>query len=73
LEIPPPKVTPIDTVGAGDAFAGAFTMAIADGTNFQDALAFANAAGALATQKVGAQKALPERSQIEELARKTRS
>ena len=73
LEMPPPKVTPIDTVGAGDAFAGAFTMAIADGTNFQDALAFANAAGALATQKVGAQKALPERSQIEELARKTRS
>lgn len=73
LEMPPPKVTPIDTVGAGDAFAGAFTMAIAEGTNYQDAIAFANAAGALATQKVGAQKALPERAQIEELVRETSS
>ena len=73
VEMLPPKVTPIDTVGAGDAFAGAFTLAIAEGTNYQDTLAFANAAGALATQKVGAQKAIPERSQIEELVQGTSS
>ena len=73
VEMLPPKVTPIDTVGAGDAFAGAFTLAIAEGTNYQDTLAFANAAGALATQRVGAQKAIPERSQIEELVQGTSS
>lgn len=71
LEVLPPKVTPIDTVGAGDAFAGAFALAITEGKSYRDALTFANAAGALATQKTGAQNALPERHQIEELAAKT--
>ena len=31
LNIAPPQVTPVDTVGAGDAFAGAFTVACASG------------------------------------------
>jgi len=67
LEFLPPLMTPVDTVGAGDAFAGAFAVAIAEGMDYSKAVPFANAAGALATQRVGAQNALPERRQIEEL------
>jgi ribokinase len=61
-EVPPPQVTPIDTVGAGDSFAGAF--AIAHGEGRADAIAFANTAGALATLRHGAQPAIPTRGQI---------
>lgn len=55
-EFAPPRVTPVDTVGAGDAFAGAFAVA--------SEIAFANAAGALATLKAGAQPSIPTRAEI---------
>ncbi len=56
-EFMPPKVTPVDTVGAGDTFAGAFAVS--------NDIAFANAAGALATLKAGAQPSIPTRHEIE--------
>lgn len=55
-EFAPPQVTPVDTVGAGDTFAGAFAVA--------GDIPFANAAGALATLKAGAQPSIPTRSEI---------
>lgn len=55
-KLAPPKVTPVDTVGAGDTFAGAFTVS--------GDIAFANAAGALATLKAGAQPSIPTRAEI---------
>lgn len=55
-EFAPPKVTPVDTVGAGDTFAGAFAVS--------NDIAFANAAGALATLKAGAQPSIPTRDEI---------
>ncbi len=61
-EYVPPKVSPVDTVGAGDAFAGAFAVASSEGQ--PNAVAFANAAGALATQKAGAQPSIPWREAI---------
>ena len=64
LSIAPPQVTPVDTVGTGDAFAGAFTVASASGMPLEDAIQFANAAGALATQGVGAQHSIPKRDAI---------
>ena len=63
IEIEPPKATPVDTVGAGDTFAGAFAVASSEGR--EDAIRFANAAGALATLKAGAQPAIPTRGEIE--------
>jgi len=45
----------VDTLGAGDAFAAAFLHARLAGRAPGDALAYANAAGALATQAFGAQ------------------
>jgi ribokinase len=59
----PPQVTPVDTVGAGDTFAGAFAVASSEGR--EDAIRFANTAGALATLKAGAQPAIPTRAEIE--------
>ena len=56
VEVSPPKVTPVDTVGAGDTFAGAFAVA--------NDIAFANAAGALATLKAGAQPSIPTRDEV---------
>jgi ribokinase len=58
----PPKITPLDTVGAGDAFAGAFVVACSEGN--PNAIAFANAAGALATLKAGAQASIPRRPDV---------
>jgi ribokinase len=59
-EFAPPKVTPVDTVGAGDTFAGAFAVS--------GDISFANTAGALATLKAGAQPSIPTRSEIEAFA-----
>jgi ribokinase len=64
LELHPPTVEPVSTVGAGDSFAGAFATAIGEGRALLDAVAFANAAGSLATLKQGAQAAIPERGLI---------
>ena len=64
LNIAPPRVIPADTVGAGDAFAGAFTVASASGMPLEEAIHFANAAGALATQGRGAQTSIPGRDAI---------
>lgn len=62
VEYVPPKVSPVDTVGAGDAFAGAFAVASSEGQ--AHAVAFANAAGALATKKARAQPSIPWREAI---------
>jgi len=70
VEIAPPQVTPVDTVGAGDTFAGAFV--VASGEGMPEAIYFANAAGALATLKAGAQPSIPTRTEIQELMRASR-
>ncbi len=65
-EVPSFPVVPIDTVGAGDSFAGAYAVAVAEGLPIREAISFANAAGALATLKSGAQSAIPYRKSIHE-------
>ena len=64
-EVSPPKVSPVDTVGAGDAFAGVFALAYARGSGLWEAVRMANAAAALATLKPGAQEAIPRGREIE--------
>lgn len=59
-----PKVTPIDTTGAGDTFVGALVLAIMEGQSLQDAMNFACAAGAAATLKAGAQPSMPDREAV---------
>lgn len=58
-------VDAIDTVAAGDAFTAALAL-VWGGDTPANALRFANAAGALATTKTGAQDAMPTRRAIEQ-------
>ncbi len=65
--IPAFPVVPVDTTAAGDSFNAALAVAICEGSDFEDAVRFACAAGALATTKHGAHAATPTREEIEEL------
>lgn len=60
-----PVVKAIDTTGAGDTFTAALTLALVEGQPPAEALKFACAAGAAATQRLGAQPSLPTREQVE--------
>lgn len=64
IEVTALPITPIDTVGAGDAFAGAFAAALDQNQRFEDALKWGNVAGALACLQPGAQSSLPTHAQI---------
>jgi ribokinase len=59
-----PKVTPVDTTGAGDTFVGALVLALMEGQAREQAMAFACAAGAAATLTAGAQPSLPDRAAV---------
>ncbi|MER8484119.1 ribokinase [Mesorhizobium sp. M1322] len=59
LMLPALKITPVDTVGAGDTFCGYFAAGLSSGLPLDQALARAAAAGSLACLKPGAQPAIP--------------
>ena len=59
------RVNAVDTVGAGDAFAGALCARLAEGADLETAIRFGAAAGALATVTEGAIPSLPSRKDIE--------
>jgi len=58
------RVKVIDTTAAGDAFLGGLATGLAENKPIREALRFANAAGALATTKLGAQPSLPFRKDV---------
>ncbi len=58
------RVTPVDTTAAGDAFNGALAVMLADGRELEEAVRWANAAGALAATRRGAQPSLPARGEL---------
>jgi len=59
------KMNVIDTTAAGDAFIGALSCGLSENRPIREVLRFANAAGALATTKLGAQPSLPSRKEAE--------
>jgi ribokinase len=65
--IPPFVISPVDTTAAGDAFAGALAVRWSETDDLIEAVRFANAAGAIAATRRGAQQAMPSRKEIEEL------
>ncbi|MCR4424699.1 MAG: ribokinase [Firmicutes bacterium] len=69
IRMPAYRVNAIDSTAAGDAFIGAFTVALIDGMSIRDCLAFGSAAGALAASKPGAQASLPCLADVAALSR----
>jgi ribokinase len=65
---PAAPVAVVDTVGAGDAFSGAFAAALAGGASEEDAVRQALAAGALACSRAGGLPSMPWRDEILDLA-----
>jgi len=55
----------LDTVGAGDAFVGAFVAAMANDASLADCLRWGSVAGGLACLEPGAQDGVPDRAAIE--------
>ena len=63
--VPAQAVQVVDTTGAGDAFSGALAVALAEQRGLVEAVAFANAAAALSTTKVGTAPAMPQRAEVD--------
>lgn len=67
--LPAFHIAATDTTGAGDAFHGAFTAAIAAKKTWPDTLRYASAAGALCCTKTGARQGLADQQSINQLLR----
>jgi ribokinase len=65
--VPARPVKAVDTVGAGDTLVGALVTALAEGKPIANALAFAQAAAAIAVSRPGVQDAMPSRADVEQL------
>jgi ribokinase len=65
LTVPAPRVTAVDSTGAGDTFVGALAVALGEERPVREALAWAAAAAALSVQRAGASASMPYRSEIE--------
>jgi ribokinase len=63
----PYKVDVVDTTAAGDAFSAALAVSVATGKGLHEAAKIANAAGALACTKLGAQSAMPRDYEVKML------
>jgi ribokinase len=64
LWLPRFDVERVDATGAGDAFASALAVCLAEGRPLEEAGPFASAAAALATTVLGAQASLPRREAV---------
>lgn len=64
---PAHDVAAVDTTAAGDAWNGAFAVALAESRTLQEAGAFANAAAAISVTRAGAQPSMATRDQVERL------
>jgi len=67
--VPPYPVPVVDTTAAGDAFVAGLAVALGEGRPLVQAAQFANAVGALAVTKQGAQPGMPWREEVETFRR----
>ncbi len=65
--IPGFSIKAADTTAAGDAFNAGLAFALGEGGSLDEAVRHANAVGALACTRLGAQSALPRRDEVEAL------
>lgn len=60
------KVSPVDTTGAGDSFNSGAIFSFLTEKDDKDLLTFANACGALATQRIGGASHIPTKEDVDE-------
>ena len=60
----------VDSLGAGDAFHGGFTLALTEGRALPEMLRFASATAALKCTKFGGGSGAPTRAEVEEFLKK---
>ncbi|MEU0941899.1 ribokinase [Streptomyces canus] len=65
LAVPAPRVTAVDSTGAGDTYVGALAVALGEERPIREAMTWAAAAAALSVQREGASASMPYRSEIE--------
>ena len=61
------RVPVADTTAAGDAFVGGLAVAVQRGSSLREAVRFANACGAVAVTRAGAQPSLPAAEEVQRL------
>lgn len=66
-EVPTYPVEVVDTTGAGDAFNAGLAVALAEGKELEDAIAFANATAALCVTRPGTAPSMPSRDEVDAL------
>jgi ribokinase len=64
VRVAAPRITPVDTTGAGDTFVGVLAAFVAEGLSLEPAMGLACKGAALACLAVGAQSAMPRRAAI---------
>ena len=67
IHAPSVSVPVVDTTAAGDAFVGGLASALLRDMPLIEAVRFANACGAVAVSRTGAQPSLPTRTEVERL------
>ena len=70
IKVPSIKVKAVETTGAGDAFNGGFTTAIAEGLDVETALKFATCTSAISVTRLGSSPSMPYRHEILSLLEK---
>ncbi len=64
--VPGFPVTAVDSTAAGDTFNGALAVALAESRSLEEAVRFANAAGAISVTRRGAQSSIPRRAEVDD-------
>lgn len=67
VEVPPHDIEVVNGLGAGDAFGGAFCHGVLAGWPLEEALRYANVAGAIVASRLACSDAMPTSREIEDL------
>ncbi len=65
--VPPLEITPLNGLGAGDAFGGSLCHGLLSGWPLEKVLQYANAAGAIVASRLECSTAMPTLAEIETL------